>query len=115
MRDNGEDKRKNELLIITKSNNLVDYTLNITDNYNNFPKKVRFSFVNRIQDCVLNIHLSIVQYCNTKGKENLDKVKIECINLLTLIELSFRRKYINSNTCAYWGNLVKEVQNLLGV
>lgn len=49
------NKTESPLHVIPVVDKLIDYTLDITDNANRFPKKVRFSIVNRIQDHVLNI------------------------------------------------------------
>ena len=44
------------LLVLPVTSNLLDYTLDLTDNTQHFPKKVRFTIVNRIQDHVLSIY-----------------------------------------------------------
>ena len=50
------DGAENPLHVLPAASNLIDYTLNLTDNTKHFPKKVRFTLVNRIQDHVLSIY-----------------------------------------------------------
>lgn len=50
------DGAENPLHVLPVASNLIDYTLNLTDNTKHFPKKVRFTLVNRIQDHVLSIY-----------------------------------------------------------
>lgn len=42
------DGAENPLHVLPVASNLIDYTLNLTDNTKHFPKKVRFTLVNRI-------------------------------------------------------------------
>lgn len=44
------------LHVLPVASKLIDYTLDLTDNTKHFPKKVRFTIVNRIQDHVLSIY-----------------------------------------------------------
>ena len=48
------------LHVLPVAANLIDYTLDLTDNTKHFPKKVRFTIVNRIQDRVLSIRDNLV-------------------------------------------------------
>lgn len=50
------DGVENPLHVLPVASNLIDYTMNLTDNTKHFPKKVRFTMVNRIQDHVLSIY-----------------------------------------------------------
>ena len=44
-----------DLTVITKANELVDYTLQICTNEKNFPKRYRWCVTNRIIDCTYEI------------------------------------------------------------
>lgn len=39
----------NEFLLLVKAKDLAKYTMKVTDNPKRFPKKYRFTFVNRMQ------------------------------------------------------------------
>lgn len=56
-KNNGVDSPLHILPVVS---GLIDYTLELTDNVKRFPKKIRFTIVNRIQDCVLSIRDNIV-------------------------------------------------------
>ena len=45
--------KRQPLHVLPVASKLIDYTLDLTDNTKHFPKKVRFTIVNRIQDHVL--------------------------------------------------------------
>ncbi len=54
-------KNDNPLQILPVAADLIDYTLNLTDNKNHFPKKIRFTIVNRIQERVLSIYEKLLE------------------------------------------------------
>ena len=48
------EKQESELMVLVKAKDLIKYTFDITDS-RKFPKKARFTFVNRFQDKVIVI------------------------------------------------------------
>ena len=48
--------KRNKMTVQQKSEELIDYTFAMTDNTNRYPKKYRFTFVDRIQNRVLDIN-----------------------------------------------------------
>ena len=52
--------RQGELTIITKAKDLVNHTLKLTNNANLFPKKVRFTLCQRMQNITLQILHDII-------------------------------------------------------
>ena len=54
------NKNESPLHVLPVADKLIDYTLDLTDNANRFPKKVRFSIVNRIQGHVMAIYPHVV-------------------------------------------------------
>lgn len=52
--------------LLTKAKDLANHTIKITDNPRRFPKKYRFTFVNRMQ----NISLDIYELINTANELN---------------------------------------------
>lgn len=114
---NGEDS---PLHILPVASNLIDYTLELTDNVKHFPKKVRFSIVNRIQDRVLEIRDDLVDaneiYPIIDEQDKIDRLKLQrraltgCKKLLYLIELSKKRGYIDKGTFDHWTKLTLDVK-----
>lgn len=108
-----------KLNILSKAEDLVDYTFNATDNTKNFPKKVRFTVSNRIQEKALCIYEALLRANEydlrieeeKNKRNNLQKeVLITCKELLFLIELSFNRGYIGATSCEYWSKLVFDLK-----
>lgn len=55
------NKNESPLHVLPVADKLIDYTLDLTDNVNRFPKKVRFSIVNRIQGHVMAIYDDLLE------------------------------------------------------
>lgn len=55
------NKNESPLHVLPVADRLIDYTLDLTDNANRFPKKVRFSIVNRIQGHVMAIYDGLLE------------------------------------------------------
>lgn len=49
------NKNDSPLHVLPVAERLIDYTLNLTDNANRFPKRVRFSITNKIQGHVMDM------------------------------------------------------------
>lgn len=108
------------LHILPVASNLIDYTLDLTDNTNHFPKKVRFTIVNRIQDCVLSIRENLVEaneiFPIFSEQDKVDRLTLQrkaltkCKNLLFFIELSKKRGYIDTGTFDYWTKITLDVK-----
>ena len=69
------DTRNKELTVLVKAKELVDYTLNITDNTKYFPKKARFSFVNRMQNLSIDICTEILKTNEIQKRESDQYIK----------------------------------------
>lgn len=116
-KNNGIDS---PLHILPVASNLIDYTLELTDNVNHFPKKVRFSIVNRVQDCVLSIRDNLVDaneiFPILSEKDKTDRLTLQrraltgCKKLLFYIELSKKRGYIDTGTFDYWTKITLDVK-----
>lgn len=107
--------------LIVKAEDLVKYTLNITNNINRYPKKTRFTIANRIQNKSLDIYECILEaneiYPRTHDeKKERNKLQTKaltyCKELFFFIELSMELGYIDDDSCEYWGNLVSDVKNM---
>ena len=99
---------------------LIDYTLNLTDNKNHFPKKIRFTIVNRIQERVLSIYEKLLEANEIFPIRNeTDRIRrlelqraalTDCKMLLFYIELSRKRGYIDKGSFEYWTKKTLDVK-----
>ena len=115
-----EQKPTQEFAIITKAKDLVKHTFMMTSE-RRFPKKYRFTIVNRLHDLTLDIFQHI-QEANeldlTDPQEYRErryeqkKALTECKTALFLIELSFEKELISSEQCAEWTRHVMNVKNM---
>lgn len=109
--------------LLVKAKDLANYTLKITDNAKRFPKKYRFTFVNRMQ----NLSLDIYELINTANELNTnDKIGLEqrlrlqnqaitkCKTLLFLINLCYKNEKIalNERQAIAWAKYVVNVKNM---
>ena len=66
------NKNDSPLHVLPVAERLIDYTLNLTDNANRFPKRVRFSITNKIQGH--DPHRSGPDRTASSAKDRLDRV-----------------------------------------
>ena len=100
------NKNESPLHVLPVADKLIDYTLDLTDNANRFPKKVRFSIVNRIQGHVMAIYDDLLE------ANEIFPIRDEADRLerLHMIELSKKRSYIDKGTFDYWTKLTLDVK-----
>ena len=55
------NKNDSPLHVLPVAERLIDYTLDLTDNAKRFPKRVRFSITNKIQDHVMAIYDDLLE------------------------------------------------------
>lgn len=114
------NKNESPLHVLPVADKLIDYTLDLTDNANRFPKKVRFSIVNRIQGHVMAIYDDLLEaneiFPIRDEADRLERLRLqraaltECKKLLHMIELSKKRSYIDKGTFDYWTKLTLDVK-----
>jgi hypothetical protein len=103
------------MIIFDKTRILIDYTITITDNTKRFPKKHRFTFVDKMQNLTLNIYkkLSKVNEYPTNKRKDIQIDVLGDINvLLALIDISLERKFITKNQAGIWTKKVLDVKYL---
>ncbi len=107
----------NELDVIKKSKDLMEHTFRLTSNCNRFPKKFRFSLVDRMQLKAMDIYecLEDANCCDikTNGAERWDyqrKAINHCKRLLVYIELSNKLGIISVNSMEYWSKMVTDIK-----
>lgn len=106
-----------ELEVIRKAKELAKHTLQITSNANHYPKKFRFSLVDKMQNKSLEIYEMLMEANRTNLQtykrerlELLTKAVTHCDQLLFYIELSNALHIINETRMGYWTKLVCDVK-----
>ncbi len=110
---------RNELQVIIKAKELAKHTLVITSNANRYPKKYRFSLVDKMQNKALNIYETLYEANRTDirdfKRERLElqtKALTYCDELLFYIELSYELHIINDKSMEYWSKMVSDIKHM---
>lgn len=108
-----------ELKVILKAKELAKHTLIITSNCNRYPKKWRFSLVDKMQNKALEIYEYLHEANRTDLKdyarerfELQTKAITMCAQLLYYIELSYQLNIINIKSTEYWSKMVSDVKHM---
>lgn len=108
-----------ELRVILKAKELAKHTLIITSNCNRYPKKYRFSLVDKMQNKVLEIYEHLYEANRTdlrlypKERSELQtKAITKCDELLFYIELSMELNIINNKSTEYWSKMVSDIKHM---
>lgn len=109
-----------EFKIILMAKNLAEHTLRITSNCNRYPKKYRFSLVDKMQNKALEIYEYLYEANRTDlklyRKERLElqtKSITYCDELLFYIELSMKLNIINLKSMEYWSKMVTDIKYMI--
>ena len=108
-----------ELLVIIKAKELAKHTLILTSNANRYPKKYRFSLVDKMQNKSLEIY-EVLYEANRTDLNAYKRERLElqtnaityCDELLYYIELSCELNIINSKSMEYWSKMVADVKRM---
>ena len=110
---------KDKLEVITKSMELAEHTLRITSNCNRYPKKYRFSLVDKMQNKALSIYEKLHEANRTdlkdykRERQDLQTKAITyCDQLLFYIELSYKLQIINDKSMEYWSKMVFDIKRM---
>ena len=109
----------NDLKVILKAKELAEHTLRVTSNANRYPKKYRFSLVDKMQ----NKSLEIYEYLHEANRTDLreyarerselqTKAITHCDELLFYIELSYKLNIINDKSMGYWSKMVTDIKHM---
>ena len=113
--------RQGELTIVGKAKDLVNHTLTVTNNSKLFPKKVRFTICQRMQNISLQILHDILAaneiYPDNRQKmeQRLDlqkEVLTNCKVFLSLLDIALEQGYVDIRRCEYWTGLTTDVKNM---
>ena len=108
-----------DLQVILKAKELAVHTLRITSNANRYPKKFRFSLVDKMQNKSMEIYEVLFEANRTDvrdyKRERLElktKAITYCDELLFYIEMSFELNIINSDSMAFWSKMVSDIKHM---
>lgn len=108
-----------ELRVILKAKELAKHTLIITSNCNRYPKKYRFSLVDKMQNKTLEIYEHLYEANRTdlrlypKERSELQtKAITKSDELLFYIELSMELNIINNKSTEYWSKMVSDIKHM---
>ena len=104
-----------ELQVILKAMELAEHTLKLTSNCNHYPKKYRFSLVDKMQNKCLSIYESLMEANRTDIRDyKRDRLELQTRaitywdEMLFYIELSQKLNIINMKSVEYWSKMVKD-------
>ena len=108
-----------DLKVILKAKELAEHTLRLTSNCNHYPKKFRFSLVDKMQNKALEIYEYLYEANRTDLKlykrersELQTKAITHCDELLFYIELSQKLGLINVKSMEYWSKMVSDIKHM---
>lgn len=108
-----------ELQVIIKAKQLAKHTLQVTSNCNRYPKKFRFSLVDKMQNKSMEIYEFLHEANRTDLKmyrrERLElqtKAITYCDQLLAYIEMSHELKIIDVQSMGNWSKMVSDVKHM---
>lgn len=108
-----------ELKVILKAKDLAEHTLKVTSNCNRYPKKYRFSLVDKMQIKSLNIYETLMEANRTDIKDyKRERLELQtkaityCDELLFYIELSYKLNIINDKSMGYWSKMVADIKHM---
>ena len=108
-----------ELKVILKAKDLAEHTFRVTSNCNRYPKKYRFSLVDKMQNKALEIYEYLYE-ANRTDLKNYKKERSElqtkaithCDELLFYIELSMKLEIISVKSMDYWSKMVSDIKHM---
>jgi hypothetical protein len=97
--------------LLIKAKELATHTFIITSNCNHYPKKYRFTLVDKMQNKALMIVNSIIEANQMESKRELQRNVIMCCDeLLFYIELSVQLGITSAIKIEYWSGLVSDIK-----
>lgn len=110
---------ENDLKVILKAKELATHTLRVTSNANRYPKKFRFSLVDKMQNKSMEIYEMLFEANRTDIKAyKRDRLELQtkaityCDELLFYIEMFHELHIINSDSMGYWSKMVSDVKHM---
>ncbi len=108
-----------ELQVIIKAKQLALHTFKLTSNCNRYPKKYRFSLVDKMQIKSLSIYEALMEANRTSlsdYKRERSKLQTKaityCDELIFYIELSYELNIISDGSMEHWSKMVTDVKRM---
>lgn len=108
-----------KLKVILKAEELAEHTLRVTSNCRRYPKKYRFSLVDKMSVKSLEIYESLheanrtdLQMYRRERSELQTKAITYCDQLLFYIEMSMKLNIIDMSSMEYWSKMVTDVKRM---
>lgn len=102
---------------VLKAQALAEHTLRVTSNCNRYPKKYRFSLVDKMQnksleiyECIMEANRTDLRYFKRERSELQTRAITYCDQLDFYIELSYKLGIINEKSMEYWSKMVTDVK-----
>lgn len=111
----------NELKVIVFAKRLAKHSMHLANNTDRFPKKMRFTLANPIQDTANEIYkcLSRANLRDTRNQKQLaERIDYQtqtidlCNDLLFYLELASEEHCIDNASFEYWSRMVVDVKLL---
>lgn len=110
---------EDKLRVILKAQELAEHTLRVTSNCRRYPKKYRFSLVDKMANKSLEIYESLHEANRTDLKDyRRERSELQtraityCDHLMFYIELSMKLGIINMESMEYWSKMVTDVKRM---
>ena len=110
-------RKGEELQVIVKAKELAEHTIRVTSNCKTFPKKYRFTLVDKMQVKSLNIYEKLME-ANTLQVGDIKRIELQtnaityCDELQFFIELTVRLGIINADRAEYWISLISAIKSM---
>lgn len=110
-----------EMQVVTKAKELELHSIRKSNSSKCYPKKYRFTLVNRIQNEALNITDALLEVNDLLLSDEIERAMRfrahrsalrACRKLLRLIELSHDLGLIDDDAFAYWSTMASDVKNM---
>lgn len=108
-----------ELKVIIKAKQLATHTFKLTINANRYPKKLRYSLVDKMQNKCMEIYENLheanrtdIGHFKRQRQELQTRAITYCDQLLYYIELSYELKIIDKKCMEYWSKMVCDVKHM---
>lgn len=108
-----------DLKVIQKAKQLSKHTLIVTSNARRYPKKYRFSLVDKMQNKALEIYEMLYEANRTDLKDyKRDRLELQtkaityCDELSYYIELSYELNIINMGGMEAWSKMVSDIKHM---
>lgn len=116
------DRTEGKYDVILASKELAGYTIKLTQNEKNFPKRYRLSVTNKIQDKAIEIVDCLIMaqeiFPNTRLEYQQRQLyqkqaRAACRSMMTLIEIAADTFGVRAGTFQYWTKEATELRNHL--